>query len=64
MLIYTGGGSGGSLPGLPARDLQDEEVERLGGEKKLLATGLYEKPLQPETKRKYSEKVVENDGTE
>ena len=64
MLKYTGGGFGGSLPGLPARDLQDEEVERLGGEDDLLATGLYEKPAQPEPRRKHSEKEAENDGEE
>ena len=43
MLKYTGGGYGGFLPGIPARDLTDKEVERLGGEKNLLETGLYEK---------------------
>lgn len=43
MLRYTGGGYGGFLPGVPARDLSDEEVEALGGEKALLKTGLYEK---------------------
>ena len=40
MLIYKGNGF---LPGIPARDLTDEEVKEHGGEKKLLATGLYEK---------------------
>ena len=43
-LIYTGGGFGGSLPNVPARDLTDEEVKQHGGEKELLASGLYEKP--------------------
>jgi hypothetical protein len=32
------------LPDVPARDLTDEEVKRHGGEKALLASGLYEKP--------------------
>ena len=41
MLIYTGGGF---LPGVPARDLTDEEVKEHGGEQKLIASGLYEKP--------------------
>ena len=41
-MIYTGGGHGGSLPGLPARDLSADEVERLGGVSYLLSTGLYE----------------------
>jgi len=36
-LIYTGGGS---LPGIPARDLTREEVAQFGRER-LLATGLY-----------------------
>lgn len=39
MLKYVGNGA--SLPGVPARDLTDEEVEALGGEEKLIATGLY-----------------------
>ena len=41
MLIYIGKGF---LNGLPARNLTDDEVEALGGEKVLLATGLYKKP--------------------
>lgn len=39
-LKYVGDGF---IPGIPARDLTDEEVKQYGGEKKLLATGLYEK---------------------
>lgn len=31
------------IPGIPARDLTDDEVEKHGGEKKLVATGLYKK---------------------
>jgi len=42
-LTYTGGGFGGSLPGVPARDLTPDEVKQHGGEKVLLASGLYEK---------------------
>lgn len=38
---YTGGGQGGFLPDIPARDLNEDEVERWGLEF-LLATGLYE----------------------
>jgi len=64
MLRYTGGGVGGSLPGLPARDLQDEEIEALGGEVELLETGLYEKLAQPETRRKHNEKAEGSDGAE
>lgn len=44
MLIYTGGGWGGTLPGIPARDLSDEEVQEHGGEAALLASGLYARP--------------------
>ena len=40
MLKYNGKGW---LPGIPARDLTDEEVKEYGGEMKLLATKLYEK---------------------
>ena len=43
-LVYTGGGHGGSLPDVPARDLTAEEVKQHGGEKALIASGLYEKP--------------------
>ena len=52
---YTGGGIGGSLPNIPARDLTDEEVTQFGGEKILAATGLYE-PIVP---AKPVKKVVE-----
>jgi len=41
MLKYTGGGYGGMLAHIPARDLNDEEVKELGGEEKLIKTGLY-----------------------
>ena len=42
-LRYTGGGFGGALAGIPARDLTAEEAEKFGGEKTLLASGLYVK---------------------
>ncbi len=42
-LAYTGGGFGGALPEIPARDLSDDEVERYGGEAALIASGLYVK---------------------
>jgi len=65
MLIYTGGGYGGSLPMIPARDLQDEEVERCGGEEYLLNTGLYQKPApEPQNKKRkpeYGEEVTDGD---
>jgi hypothetical protein len=44
MLIYRGKGS--HLDGIPARDLSNEEVKKYGGEKKLIASKLYEKPKQ------------------
>jgi hypothetical protein len=66
MLRYTGGGFGGSLPGLPARDLTDQEVLDLGGEKALLDTGLYAKGAQDDKPRKNKavETIVENDEAE
>jgi len=48
MLKYIGKGSW--FPGIPARDLSEEEVKRLGGEKAILATGLYEKEKASEKK--------------
>lgn len=39
MLKYVGKGS--FLPGIPARDLNDEEVSKYGGKRELIATGLY-----------------------
>jgi hypothetical protein len=44
MLKYSGDGF---LVGVPARDLTDEEVKAAGGEKRLLASGLYVKPEAP-----------------
>lgn len=41
MLKYTGGGYGGSLPNIPAKDLSAEEVEQYGGMEFLVKTGLY-----------------------
>ncbi len=43
MLKYVGRGA--SLPGVPARDLSDEEVKQYD-EKFLLRTGLYERPRE------------------
>ena len=42
-LKYTGGGYGGFVGNVPARDLTDDEVKAHGGEESLLATGLYER---------------------
>lgn len=41
MLKYNGKGY---IPGIPARDLTDDEVEKYGGEDELLKLGIYEKP--------------------
>ena len=41
MLIYKGNGE--FIAGVPARDLSDEEVKKYD-EKKLIQSGLYEKP--------------------
>ena len=38
---------GGFIPGVPARDLTAEEAERYGPER-LLASGLYEPPAEPQ----------------
>ena len=51
-LNYIGGGA--FVPGIPARDLTDDEVKKHGGEKVLLATGLYKK----QSKRKPQERDV------
>jgi hypothetical protein len=37
---------------IPARDLTDVEVKQFGGEKVLLASGLYEKPKPPKSVKK------------
>lgn len=42
---------GGFVPGIPARDLTEDEVKRYGGVDYLLATGLYELPVKPAEKR-------------
>ena len=47
-LRYTGRGF---LPGFPARDLTDEEVEQWGGRDALTATGAYEEKADPKSGR-------------
>lgn len=51
-LIYVGGGF---LPGVPARDLTSDEVERYGGAEALVATGLYVKPENKSLQQKEAE---------
>ena len=47
MLKYIGTGF---LPGIPAKDLSEEEVKKYGGVKFLLSTGLFE--IKPKKKIK------------
>jgi hypothetical protein len=47
MLKYIGNGF---IPGIPARDLSDDEVKKHGGVKLLLSTGLYAKPKKEKKK--------------
>jgi hypothetical protein len=62
MLVYTGGGYGGFLPGVPARDLSDDEVDAYGGESKLLGTGLYARVGDAKPARKPRGVIDLNDG--
>ena len=50
MMKFIGDGKN-IVPGIPPRDLTEEEVKQFG-EKMLLATGLYEKQTAPKTKGK------------
>jgi hypothetical protein len=45
-LTYVGAGA--FLPGVPARNLTDEEVQMYGGREALLASGLYEEVAEQE----------------
>ena len=53
MLKYNGKGF---YPGIPARDLTDEEVKKYGGVKFLTELGIYEKPRQ---KKLEKEEIIE-----
>lgn len=55
-LIYIGKSF---RPGIPARDLTAAEVEKYGGKKKLIDTGLYAEPEKPKRKAKVT--IVEAD---
>lgn len=59
MLVYIGNGF---LPGVPARDLTAEEVEKYGGESYLLDTGLYTKPGKAQTKSAKPKQQDEKEG--
>jgi len=51
----------GSLYGIPARDLREDEVEKYGGEKVLLKTGLYAKlKAKDEVKENVNQSVSKN----
>lgn len=64
-LRYTGGGYGGSLHGIPARDLSDADVASLAEvigmtEPELIASGLYEPVGETKmTRRKHQDKSAE-----
>lgn len=62
MLIYVG--KGAFLPNIPARDLSDEEVEHYGGEKALVASGLYEPVSAPVPSKKLIPSARTNDDEE
>ena len=49
------------LPGIPARDLSAEEVERYGGAAALLATGLYAEPEKPKRQPKQETEATADD---
>lgn len=51
-LIYISDGR--FIPGIPARDLTKEEVDDLGGVRKLKATGLYADPPKSSKKKSKS----------
>lgn len=45
MLTWIGNTLGvEGLPGIPGRDLNDDEVQQYGGERALIATGYYKRP--------------------
>ena len=52
MLKYIGKGF---IPGIPGKDLNDEEVKKYGGVKFLLSTGLFAKP----EKKKLKVEIIE-----
>ena len=47
---YIGGGA--SIPGIPARDLSEAEVEQYGGAAFLASTGIYEIVEDPPTRKR------------
>lgn len=61
MMIYVG--NGGFIPGVPARDLTDEEVKRWG-KQLLLNSGLYveKKAVNPSASNKMANPETENKG--
>lgn len=51
------GKAGSGIPGIPGRDLSNEEVDQYGGEDELLKSGLYKKMSgAAKSKSKRSEK--------
>jgi hypothetical protein len=47
----------GFLPGVPARDLGEDEVEQYGGAAALIASGLYEEATEQEFRQQPFEKA-------
>ncbi len=60
ILIYTGGGYGGSWPNVPARDLMAADLEALSARgmdrDAILATGLYKPAPKPRARAKAKNK--------
>jgi hypothetical protein len=54
MLKYIGNGF---IPGIPARDLTEDEVKKYGGVKFLVSTGLFE---QKKPKKKVEVEIIED----
>jgi hypothetical protein len=49
MLKYIGRGV---IPGIPAKDLSDDDVKKHGGKEALIKTGLYAEPKPASPKKK------------
>lgn len=49
----------GFFPGIPARDLTDEEVKKYGGVKFLVGLGCYEKPAKKKKLEVEKEEIIE-----
>ena len=52
----------GQIPGVPAKDLSETDVEKYGGEGVLVASGLYETKPEPKPKKKPAVRKVKKEG--